>query len=115
MSSSGITEIDVSNWNCQDCSFSRFAEFASSLDNVVLTGGVENAFESNSNTDYTNAFKDTDLSQTAIDNVLVEIEKAGTSGGDFEQTDGTAPSATGEAAITTLRGRSWTISVTGGF
>jgi hypothetical protein len=46
---------------------------------------------------------------------LVAIESAGTSSGTFNQSGGNAPSATGEAAITALRGRGWTVTVTGGF
>jgi len=33
----------------------------------------------------------------------------------FDQSGGSAPSSTGEAAITTLRSRGWTVTVTGGF
>jgi len=33
----------------------------------------------------------------------------------FDQSGGSAPSATGEAAIDTLRSRGWTVTVTGGY
>jgi hypothetical protein len=33
----------------------------------------------------------------------------------FDQSGGSAPSSTGEAAIDTLRSRGWTVTVTGGF
>jgi hypothetical protein len=33
----------------------------------------------------------------------------------FDQSDGSAPSSTGEAAIDTLRSRGWTVTVTGGY
>jgi hypothetical protein len=46
---------------------------------------------------------------------LVSINSNGTSDGDFDQSGGSAPSATGEAAIDALRGRGWTVTVTGGY
>jgi len=33
----------------------------------------------------------------------------------FDQSGGSAPSSTGEAAIDTLRSRGWTVTVTGGY
>ncbi len=66
-------------------------------------------------TDFTNAFLSTNLSQTSIDGILVSINSNGTSNGTFNQSGGSAPSATGEAAITAMRSRGWTVTVTGGF
>ena len=66
---------------------------------------------------FTDAFTDTALTQTSIDNVLVSLVASGISAGTrvFDQSGGSAPSSTGEAAITTLRSRGWTVTVTGGY
>jgi hypothetical protein len=74
-----------------------------------------NMFDSVTATNFLNAFGTTNLTQTSIDNILVSINTANTSGGTFGQTGGSAPSATGEAAIDALRGRGWTVTVTGGY
>jgi hypothetical protein len=74
-----------------------------------------NFFDNCLATNFTNAFTNTNLSQQSIDNILVSIESNGTSNGTFNQSGGLAPSTTGEAAITALRNRGWTITVTGGF
>jgi hypothetical protein len=66
-------------------------------------------------TNFDFAFTSTNLTQSSIDNVLVSINSNGTSGGTFNQTGGSAPSSTGQAAITAMRGRGWTVTVTGGF
>ncbi len=66
-------------------------------------------------TNMSNCLINTNLTQTAIDDILVALEANGTSSGTFGQSGGNAPSATGEDSITTLRGRGWTITVTGGF
>ena len=65
--------------------------------------------------DSPDAFTNTNLSQQSIDDVLVAINAAGTSNGFFNQSGGSAPSATGEVAVTALRARGWTVTVTGGF
>lgn len=67
--------------------------------------------------DFDNAFVDTNLSESSIDGILVSLVASGISSGtrEFDQSGGSAPSSTGEAAITTLRSRGWTVSVTGGF
>lgn len=74
-----------------------------------------NFFNGCSATNFTGAFNATNLSQQSIDDILVSIESNGTSSGTFNQSGGSAPSATGEAAITALRGRGWNVTVTGGF
>jgi hypothetical protein len=74
-----------------------------------------NFFDGCPATDFTNAFFNTNLSQQSIDNILISIESNGTSNGTFNQSGGSAPSATGEAAIIALRNRGWSITVTGGF
>ena len=63
------------------------------------------------------AFTNTALTQTSIDNVLVSLVASGIAAGTrvFDQSGGSAPSSTGEAAIDTLRSRGWTVTVTGGF
>ena len=61
------------------------------------------------------SFFDTNLTQQSIDNILTNLAARGTSNGDFGQSGGSAPSAAGEAAIDAMRGRGWTITVTGGY
>jgi len=91
----------ISTW--QDCS--------------VLTSFPANAFDNISGGDFTDAFVNTELTQASIDNILVSLVASGISAGTrvFDQSGGSAPSSTGEAAITTLRSRGWTVTVTGGF
>lgn len=74
-----------------------------------------NVFDNTPCTVFNSAFTNTNLTQVSIDNILVSLNVANTSNGIFDQTGGSAPSAVGEAAITALRGRGWTINVTGGF
>jgi hypothetical protein len=80
-----------------------------------LTTFPANFFNGCAATNFTNAFVNTNLNQASIDGVLLSIESNGTSGGTFNQSGGSAPSATGQAAITALRSRGWTVTVTGGF
>lgn len=74
-----------------------------------------NMFDSVTGTNFTDAFRDTNLTQTSIDNVLTSIDTANTSNGTFLQSGGSAPSTTGENAIDNLRARGWTVTVTGGY
>ena len=83
--------------------------------NSTLVDFPVNFFDNCLATNFTNAFVTTNLSQASIDGILVSINSNGTSNGTFNQSGGSAPSATGRAAITSLRGRGWTIVVTGGF
>ena len=66
---------------------------------------------------FIDAFTNTALTETSIDNVLVSIVASGINAGTrvFNQSGGSAPSSTGEAAIDTLRSRGWTVTVTGGY
>ena len=80
-----------------------------------LTSFPANMFDSVTATDFTNAFASTNLTQTSIDNILVSLDTAGQSNGTFNQSGGSAPSATGEAAIDNLRSRGWAVTVTGGY
>lgn len=84
-------------------------------DCTSLTTVPANLFNGSSAVNFTNAFFNTALTQQSIDNILVSIESNNTSNGTFNQTGGSSPSTTGEAAITNLRGRGWTVTVTGGF
>jgi len=82
-----------------------------------LTSFPANAFDNVSGGNFANAFAGTDLTQTSIDNILVSLVASGINAGTrvFDQSDGSAPSSTGEAAIDTLRSRGWTVTVTGGY
>jgi len=82
-----------------------------------LTSFPANAFDNVSGGNFADAFTDTALTQTSIDNILVSLVTSGISAGTrvFYQSGGSAPSATGEAAIDTLRSRGWTVTVTGGY
>jgi hypothetical protein len=93
-------------------SFSRAWSYCTSL-----TSFPANAFDNIKGGDFTLAFTNTNLSQESIDNILVSLVTSGISTGTrvFDQSDGSAPSSTGEAAIDTLRSRGWTVTVTGGY
>jgi len=82
-----------------------------------LTSFPANAFDNVSGGSFTDAFTNTALTQTSIDNILVSLVASGISAGTrvFDQSGGSAPSAAGEAAIDTLRSRGWTVTVTGGY
>jgi hypothetical protein len=80
-----------------------------------LTSFPANAFDNVKGGDFTDAFANTALTQTSIDNILVSLVASGIAAGVFGQSGGSAPSATGEAAIDTLRSRGWTVTVTGGY
>jgi hypothetical protein len=77
-----------------------------------LTSFPANMFDACPATNFTNAFVNCALNQTSIDNILVSIAAAGTSGGTLNMTGGTnaTPSATGLAAKATLVGRGWTVT-----
>jgi len=77
-----------------------------------LTSFPVNMFDTCSATNFTNAFRNTNLSQTSIDNILVSIDTAGQSNGTFNQSGGSAPSAVGLAAIANLTTKGWTITYT---
>ena len=82
-----------------------------------LTSFPANAFNNVKGGNFTDAFTSTALTQTSIDNILVSLVTSGIAAGTrvFDQSGGSAPSATGEAAIDTLRSRGWTVTVTGGY
>jgi hypothetical protein len=82
-----------------------------------LTSFPANAFDSIKGGNFTDAFTNTALTQTSIDNILVSLVTSGIAAGTrvFDQSGGSAPSAAGEAAIDTLRSRGWTVTVTGGY
>jgi len=82
-----------------------------------LTSFPANAFDNVKGGDFTDAFLYTALTQTSIDNILVSLVTSGIATGTrvFDQSGGSAPSSTGEAAIDTLRSRGWTVTVTGGY
>jgi len=82
-----------------------------------LTSFPANAFDNVSGGNFTDAFTNTALTQTSIDNILVSLVTSGIDTGTrvFDQSGGSAPSSTGEAAIDTLRSRGWTVTVTGGY
>jgi len=82
-----------------------------------LTSFPANAFDNVKGGNFTDAFTNTALTQTSIDNILVSLVASGIAAGTrvFGQSGGSAPSSTGEAAIDTLRSRGWTVTVTGGY
>jgi hypothetical protein len=80
-----------------------------------LTTFPANAFDTNIATNYTSAFTTTALLTQSIDDILVSLDTSGVSNGTFAQLGGQAPSATGEAAIDSLVGKGWTVTVTGGY
>lgn len=80
-----------------------------------LTSFPANFFDNCLATNFNRAFGSTNLSQQSIDSILVSIESNGTSNGVFGQSGGSAPSTVGQNAITAMRNRGWTVTVTGGF
>jgi hypothetical protein len=74
-----------------------------------------NVFDACTATNFSTMFNNTNLTTQSIDNILVSLDTAGQSNGTFAQSGGQAPSATGEAAIDSLVGKGWTITVTGGY
>jgi len=82
-----------------------------------LTSFPANAFDNVKGGNFADAFNNTALTQTSIDNILVSLVTSGIAAGTrvFGQSGGSAPSSTGEAAIDTLRSRGWTVTVTGGY
>lgn len=85
-----------------------------------LTDVPANLFDTQTRADnYLNCFRNTNLTQTSIDNVLVSIAFSASqnniTNGVFTQSGGSALSAAGESAIDTLVGLGWTVSVTGGY
>ena len=83
--------------------------------NTTLVNFAANIFDGCPCTNFSDAFTSTGLNQQSIDNILVSINSNNTSNGTFNQSGGSAPSVTGQAAITAMRSRGWTITVTGGF
>jgi len=71
-----------------------------------------NAFDTNIATNYTNAFRSTNLTTQSIDDILVSLDTSGVSNGTFFQSGGQAPSATGQTAIDNLVIKGWAITVT---
>jgi hypothetical protein len=86
-------------------------------DCTSLTSFPANAFDNIKGGDFTLAFTNTNLSEASIDGILVSLVTSGITTGTrkFDQSGGSAPSSTGEAAIDTLRSRGWTVTVTGGY
>ena len=84
------------------------------MENTTLVNFAANIFDGCPCTNFNNAFTNTGLNQQSIDNILVSINSNNTSNGKFRQSGGSAPSATGQAAITAMRSRGWTVIVTGG-
>jgi hypothetical protein len=82
-----------------------------------LTSFPANFFDNIKGGNFGRAFDNTNLSQASIDGILVSLVTSGIATGTrvFDQSGGSAPSATGKAAIDTLRSRGWTIKVTGGY
>ena len=82
-----------------------------------LTSFPANAFDNIKGGYFKLAFTNTNLSEASIDGILVSLVTSGIAAGTrlFDQSGGSAPSSTGEAAIDTLRSRGWTVAVTGGY
>ncbi len=107
-----LTTIDISGWDLSNVTVATgVCNSCTGLKNVI----VGTAFDNCPCTNFTNAFLNTNLSQASIDKILISINNAGTSNGTFDQSGGSEPSAAGEAAISAMRSRGWTVNVTGGF
>jgi len=111
-----ILSLDISqNDFTNTTSFLSFANAVSNLDELV----VGDALLSTSCTNYTTWLTNTSLTQASIDSVLVAVAASyaanGLTGGTFDQSGGSTPSATGNAAIDALRAAGMTVTVTGGY
>lgn len=107
-----ITSLDISNLDFSNAT--SFINFVRS--NVYLESlTVGDVFSNTTCTNYTGAFRECALDQTSVDNILVSINNAGTSGGTLSMHSGTnaTPSAIGRAATDALRGRGWTVTLNG--
>jgi hypothetical protein len=70
-----------------------------------------NMFDTNSATNYSQAFGNTNLSTQSIDNILVSIDTSGVINGVFSQSGGSnAPSAKGLTAKSNLIAKGWTVT-----
>ena len=78
----------------------------------ALSSFPANAFDTNTATNYQNAFSSTNLTTQSIDDILVSLDTSGVSNGAFTQSGGQAPSATGIAAKDSLVAKGWTITYT---
>lgn len=111
---SSLVSLDTSSWDTSSVtSFAYFAADCSSL-TTVLVAPVK-SFSTITSGSLAGIFQNTNLTQESIDNILVNLETCAVDNGTFGQSGGSAPSAIGEAAIDALRGRGWTITVTGGY
>jgi len=74
-------------------------------------------FDNVKGSNFIGTFDNTNLNEASIDGILVSLVASGIATGTrvFDQSGGSAPSSTGEAAIDTLRSRGWTVAVTGGY
>ena len=79
---------------------------------LLLKTFPSNAFDNCTATNFTQAFRNTNLTQQSIDNILESLDVAGQINGTFDQTGGQAPSSVGLAAKASLEAKGWTISVT---
>ena len=77
-----------------------------------LVSFPSNAFDNCTATDFTEAFRNTNLNTESIDNILQSLDVAGQINGTFFQSGGQPPSSVGLAAKTTLEIKGWTITVT---
>jgi hypothetical protein len=77
-----------------------------------LTTFPSGVFDTLTATGFENSFHNTSLDEASKDNVLVSIDTAGQSNGALNINGGDSPSATGDAAWTSLQGKGWTGAVT---
>ena len=115
---SAVTNFESTFKNCNFITFpalnfsssTKFQNTWSGCTNLV--NFPPNMFDNSLATNYTNAFNNTNLSQTSIDNILVSIDISATINGTFKQSGGSAPSSTGLAAINSLVAKGWSVIYT---
>ena len=98
--------------------FSKSGNFSLTWSGCLsLVNFAANSFDTVVGGNFDRAFTNTNLSEASIDGILISLVASGISTGTrvFDQSGGSAPSSTGEAAIDTLRSRGWTVTVTGGY
>jgi hypothetical protein len=81
-----------------------------------LTTFPTNMFDTQTCTDFTEAFGSTNLTSQSIENIVVSLDTAGQSNGTLNISGGaSATTATAQTAIDNLRARGWTVTVPDGY
>lgn len=105
---SGLTTVNLPANAFPSCTNCRNLFYACG----ALTTFPAGVFNNCPSTNFIDAFFNCGLTAQSVENIVVSIEAAGTSGGTLDLDGGTsaAPNATAAAAISALTGRGWTVT-----